>query len=335
MTDDLISKEEGGGGKAMDEFLKNILSRLELTNTREGIGLDELDDGAVIRVDGKNLVFTTDSHVVSPLFFQGGDIGSLSVSGTVNDLSMMGAKPLALSTSFILGEGFPREKLEKITDSINETCKKVKVPVVTGDTKVIEENIGLIVNTAGIGLADKVVQDSGLQPGDRLIVSGSLGDHGIAIMADREGIGFESSIESDCAPLWPLVKEVLQYAKALKDPTRGGLANAVNEMAEKSRVKIFLREEDMPVKKEVEAASKMLGIDPLTVANEGKFIVGVEKEDSEKVLEIMREHPLGKDATIIGEIKEKDEGPGVILETAIGGKRILEKPVGDPVPRVC
>ncbi len=319
----------------MSELLEELLSVLTKKNTEGGIGLEALDDSAMIKLGEKKIIFTTDSYTVKPLFFPGGDIGKLSVAGTINDLAVMGARPLAVSTAFILGEGMSIKELKKIMESINKVSMETNTPVVTGDTKVVEDEIGLIINTSGVGVAEKVIRDSGLGIGDKIIVSGTVGDHGIAVMAKREGIEFETQLESDCAPLLSLVEDIIDYeVTAMKDPTRGGLANALNEMASKSEKEILLYENRIPVRDDVRAASEMLGIDPLMVANEGKIVIGVKKEDAEAVLNKMRKNGLGKNAELIGEVTGEGKGK-VVLETVIGGKRILEKPLGDPIPRVC
>lgn len=318
----------------MQELISDVIKNLSLTKVEGGIGLDALDDSATIPFGDKHLVFTTDAYTVKPLFFHGGDIGRLSVSGTINDLAVMGAKPIALASSFVIGEGLPFEDLRKITKSMNQVCKEVPVPIITGDTKVMED-LDMIITTSGIGLTEKPILDSGMRPGDRIIVNGTLGDHGMAIMAQREGISFETELRSDCAQLWGLIKKILRYEiHAMKDPTRGGLANALNEMAEKSKSGVLLYEDQIPMKDEVLAASEMLGIDPLSVANEGKAIIVTSENDTEKILETMKKTRLGRDASIIGEVTEKDKGR-VIMETRIGGRKILSKPAGDPVPRVC
>jgi hydrogenase expression/formation protein HypE len=325
----------GGGGEAMQELISLISESISKRKVEGGIGLDELDDAATIPFQGRNLVFTTDSYTVKPLFFSGGDIGKLSVCGTVNDLAVMGARPIAISSAFVVGEGFALSDLKRIVDSMDKVSREADTPIVTGDTKVVEDNVGLIINTTGIGVAVKVIQDSGLMEGDKIIVNGPIGDHGIAIMAEREGIEFETSLESDCAPLWGLVEGILGYEiHAMKDPTRGGIANSLNEFARKSGVGVLVYEEEIPVREEVRAASEMLGIDPLTVANEGKVLVGVSDSDAEKVLKKIRKSRYGGGARIIGEVTRENKGR-VILETVVGGSRILEAPMGDPVPRVC
>ncbi|MCD6558505.1 MAG: hydrogenase expression/formation protein HypE [Palaeococcus sp.] len=334
-----IKLEHGAGGEIMEELIRDvILKNLTLTSAG-GIGLDALDDGASIPFGDRHLVFTIDGHTVRPLFFPGGDIGRLAISGTVNDLSVMGAKPLALANAMIIGEGFEGENFERILKSMDETAREVPVSIITGDTKVVEDKIGIFVITAGIGIAERPVSDAGALVGDAVLVSGTLGDHGIAIMSHREGIAFETELKSDVAPIWDVVNAVAgaigwENIHAMKDPTRGGLSNALNEMANKANVGILVKESEIPIKPEVKAASDMLGISPYDVANEGKVVMIVPKEYAEDALKAMRRTKHGKDAAIIGEVMEKYRGK-VILETGIGGKRFLEPPLGDPVPRVC
>jgi len=312
-----VTLMHGAGGEVMGELLE-VLTRMEHRNAG-GIGLESLDDGAVIPLGGQNVVFTTDSHVVRPLFFPGGDIGRLAVCGTVNDLAMMGGRPVALSCGMVIEEGFDSADLERIVMSMDAALGECGASIVTGDTKVIEKGSldGIVVNTAGIGIAQKVIRDCTLQPGDAIIVNGTLGDHGMTIMAERAGLSLGSQLESDVAPLWGLVEKALAAGDihAMKDPTRGGFANAINEMARKSRVGVRILEEQIPIRKSVKSASGMLGIDPLQVANEGKVVMGVRASDADAVLAAMKTHPYGKDAAIIGEVVR---GSGVILETSIG-----------------
>jgi hydrogenase expression/formation protein HypE len=295
-----------------------------------------MDDGAIIPFNGANLVFTTDSHVVRPIFFPGGDIGRISVCGTINDLAMMGGRPIALSCGMVIEEGFEIDNLARIVSSMDDALGEAGANLVTGDTKVMERGAldGIVINTAGIGVAKTVVRDNGLVPGDVIIVSGTLGDHGLAIMAHREGFDLGEQIKSDVSPLWGMVEKVLDAGTvhAMKDPTRGGFANAINEMARKSGVCVRVREENIPIRKNVRSAAGMLGIDPLEVANEGKVVMGVPVSCVDAVLAALHAHKYGKDAAVVGTVTK---GAHVIMETAIGGERFIEPPMGDPVPRVC
>ncbi len=324
----------GAGGEVMGEII-SVMTRLTHTNAG-GIGLEALDDGAVIPINGANVVFTTDSHVVRPLFFPGGDIGRIAVAGTVNDLAMMGARPIALSCGVIIEEGFEVADLERIVASMDTALGEAGAALVTGDTKVVEKGSldGIVINTAGIGVAETVVRDSGLVPGDRIIVSGTLGDHGLAILAFREGFDLGDQLRSDVAPIWPLVERALAAGTihAMKDPTRGGFASVINEMAAKAGVRVVIEEEAVPIRRSVRSAAGLLGIDPLQVANEGKVVMGVPGAEAEAILAALKSHPLGEDAAIIGTVTE---GSRVVMATAAGGERFIETPLGDPVPRVC
>lgn len=329
-----VNMMHGAGGEVMGELLQTLTKFRN--NNAGGIGLEAMDDGAVIPLNGQNLVFTTDSHIVRPIFFPGGDIGRISVCGTVNDLAMMGAKPIALSCGMIIEEGFEIDDLARIVASMDEALGEAGANLVTGDTKVMERGAldGIAINTSGIGIAKTVVRDNGLLPGDAVIVSGTLGDHGIAIMAHREGFDLGEQIKSDVSPLADLVEKILAAGTvhAMKDPTRGGFANAINEMARKSGVSVRVREEALPIRKSVKSAAGMLGIDPLEVANEGKIVMGVPASDAEAILKALHAHKYGKDAAMVGTVTK---GAHVIMETKIGGERFIEPPMGDPVPRVC
>ena len=339
MSEDKISMNHGAGGEVMANLIsKAVLENITKKSVNGGISLDALDDGATIPIGDYEIVVTTDGHTVDPLFFPGGDIGRISAAGTINDVSVMGAKPLAISNAIIMQEGFPIDDLDKIMKSLNETCEEVDVAVITGDTKVMEQEKidGIVMVTTGIGIAKKgeIIRDSTLEVGDKIIVTGSLGDHGMSLMSFREGFGFETDLKSDVAPMWNVIKKALDVGgvTAMKDPTRGGFANAINEMASKSGNGVLLDQEAIPIKKEVHAVSEMLGIDPFEVANEGKVVMGVKADKAEAVLEAIKSEKYGKDAAIIGEVVEGDY---VIVETPIGGERILEAPIADPVPRVC
>jgi hydrogenase expression/formation protein HypE len=329
-----VNMMHGAGGEVMGELLQTLTKFRN--NNAGGIGLEAMDDGAVIPFCGANLVFTTDSHVVRPIFFPGGDIGRISVCGTINDLAMMGGKPIALSCGMIIEEGFEIDDLARIVASMDEALGEAGANLVTGDTKVMERGAldGIVINTAGIGIAKTIVRDNGLVPGDVIIVSGTLGDHGIAIMAHREGFDLGEQIKSDVAPLWGMMEQVLDAGTihAMKDPTRGGFASAINEMAKKSGVGIRIQEEKLPFQKSVRSAAGMLGIDPLEVANEGKVVMGVPPSSADAILAALHSHKYGKNAAVVGRVTK---GAHVIMETVIGGERFIEPPMGDPVPRVC
>ena len=332
-----ITRMHGAGGKLMQELIERvILGNLELTSVEGGVGLRELDDGGTVPLGDREIIFTIDGHTVKPIFFPGGDIGRLAVCGTVNDIAVMGGEPIALSLSLIIPEGFPIDKLDRIMKSINETSKEAGVPVITGDTKVSNVD-DVVITTAGIGITErgKVIRDSDMKEGDVIIVSGNIGEHGMTVLLARENFDFKSNLKSDVAPLNKLIKKVLDSGvevHAMKDPTRGGLASALNEMAEKSGLGINIYEDRIPISEEVQSLSEALGIDPLTVANEGKVVMAVKKEDGEKALEILRSHPLGRNAQIIGEVVSDHKM--VVMETLVG-RRIIDTPMGDPIPRVC
>jgi hydrogenase expression/formation protein HypE len=335
-----IGLKHGAGGRAMRELIRDIILK-EAQPLRPGsVGPDAMDDGAALRVGDQWLVITTDSYVINPPFFPGGDIGRLAVSGTVNDLAMMGAtEPFALTCGIIIEEGFAAADLERIRDSMQAACREARTEIVTGDTKVMGngELDGIVLNTAGIAFSRRIVSDRGLRPGDRIVITGTIGDHGLAVMAHRHQLGFEGALESDVAPLNDLVAAALEAAAdgvvAMKDPTRGGLASALHEMAAKSGVGVVLDEGKLPLRDQVRAASELLGIDPLHAANEGKAVIGVRPEAVDAVLAALRAHPLGIEAEVIGSCVE--ERPGfVILDTGFG-RRLVSEPEGELLPRIC
>ncbi|MFC1899453.1 hydrogenase expression/formation protein HypE [Chloroflexota bacterium] len=332
---DKILLDHGSGGKLAHELIEKRF----ITALANPL-LSKLDDSAVIEFNGR-LSFTTDSYIVSPIFFPGGDIGRLAVCGTVNDLSMSGAKPLYLSLAFIIEEGFPLSDLDRVLDSIQRTTKEAGVEIITGDTKVVTKGSAdkLFINTTGIGMIPEGIDISAnkAKPGDSVILSGPIGDHGIAVISKREGLSFSTELESDCAPLGNLVAEMLAASpniNCLRDPTRGGLATTLNEMAEQSNVSIRIIEEKIPVREEVLAACEMLGFDPLYVANEGKLIAIVPQEDSEKVLTAMRKNNYAKEAAIIGTVHKGNSGR-VLMRTFLGASRIVDMLTGDLLPRIC
>lgn len=334
-----ISMAHGAGGEMMQSLISGIiLNNIKNKNVNGGIGLGELDDGATIPFGDYEIVISTDSHTIDPIFFPGGDIGKLSITGTVNDVAVMGAKPLAIANAMVISEGFTSDEFERLIKSMDEACTESGVALVTGDTKVMEKDKldKIIISTTGIGIAKKgqITSDASLEVGNKIILSGSVGDHGIALMSYREGFGFETDLQSDVAPVVEMTEKALKIGgvKSMKDPTRGGIANALNELASKSGVGMMIYEDKIPVKAQVHAASEMLGIDPFEVANEGKVVMGVEAEKADEILEALRKTKYGKEAQIIGEVTEDKH---VIMETLLGGKRFLEAPIADPVPRVC
>ncbi|AEA46183.1 hydrogenase expression/formation protein HypE [Archaeoglobus veneficus] len=343
----LIRKEDGAGGKYMMDFLrKHVISRFD---SKAGeIALSELDDSS----DFNGYAFTTDSYVVSPPVFPGGSIGSLAVCGTANDLAVMGAKPAVMSMSLIVQDGFSVETLDRILDDMAEWLEKIDAKIITGDTKVVEANIGIAVNTTGIGLRNEHleknlsivreyrsypyswVRDRGLAEGDAVIITGNIAEHAAAIMASREGFGFELDVESDVYPVWLFLKNALETGgiTAMKDPTRGGIAAALNEIAEKSGVGILIEEEKIPIRDDVKSFCDVLGLDPLMMANEGKVVMGVVADLAEEVLKALKKAGQ-KDAAIVG--YATSEFREVVIETTIGTRKIMPPPTADPIPRVC
>jgi len=334
---DRILLAHGSGGKLSHDLIeKSVVSTLGNPT------LNKLDDSAVFELSsGGRLAFTTDSYVVSPIFFPGGDIGKLAVCGTVNDLSMSGAIPLYLSLSFIIEEGLLIAELEKIVNSVCQAAAEAGVKIVTGDTKVVNQGDAdkLFINTSGVGILPQGVDISGAnaRPGDKVIVSGTLGDHGIAIMSQREGLRFSTTLQSDCAPLNQLVAEMLQESRSincLRDPTRGGLATSLNEIVKQSGVGIEIEESLIPVRDEVRGACELLGLDPLYIANEGKLITMVKEEAAEGILNRMKKHPYGERAVIIGQVCSEHPGR-VVIKTPYGSSRILDMLSGELLPRIC
>ena len=333
-----VDMSHGGGGRAMAQLIDELFASA-LANDFLARG----DDGAVLPVpgEGERLVMATDAHVVSPLFFPGGDIGCLSVHGTLNDVAVMGARPLYLAASFILEEGFALAELKRIVDSMAAAAREAGVPVVTGDTKVVEQGKGdgVFITTTGVGALPAGCELSGrnARPGDAVLVSGSIGDHGTAILSLRESLAFETEIVSDTAALHEMIAAVLAAApgvRVLRDPTRGGLATTLNEIAAQSGVGVTLDEAAIPVKPQVDAACEFLGLDPLYVANEGKLLVICAAADADAVLAAMQAHPLGADAAKIGEVTE-DPNHFVQIRTAFGGRRMVDWLSGEQLPRIC
>jgi len=330
-----ITMAHGGGGKLSHQLISDMFQPLF-----DNDFLNSEHDGALLPTDGKNIAFTTDSHVIRPLFYPGGDIGTLAVYGTVNDLAMCGARPLYLSLSFIIEEGLPMETLWKIVQSIKAASERAGVKIVTGDTKVINRVKGdeLFINTTGVGLIEHSlsIRPSAIQAGDHIILNGDLGRHGIAVMAQREGLAFESEIQSDCAPLNGIVQSLLKAnipVHCMRDLTRGGLVSALVEISKTAGKRIEIDEPAIPVREDVRGACEILGFDPLFVANEGKFIAFVPADFSDQVLSMMNKHPLGEDAALIGEVTDGD--PRVVARNDFGGSRVLDMFSGEQLPRIC
>ncbi|MGB6132608.1 MAG: hydrogenase expression/formation protein HypE [Acidobacteriaceae bacterium] len=332
----------GSGGKLSAELIEKVfVSRFRNAT------LEKMDDQALLEIGGAKLAFTTDSFVVTPIFFPGGDIGTLAVNGTVNDLAVGGARPLYLAAAFILEEGLPAAELERVVDSMARAASHAGVQFVTGDTKVVNRGKGdkVFITTTGIGVVERGTQLSAdrAQPGDKVLLSGFIGDHGITILSQRENLEFESTLESDCAALNGLVDAMIGAAaqagavdglRVMRDPTRGGVATVLNEIAARSGVGMLLRESVIPVRDAVRGACEMLGLDPLYVANEGKLVAVVAPEIAERVLQAMRAHPLGAESCIVGEVVEQHAGM-VLMKTGVGGTRVVDVLFGEQLPRIC
>ncbi len=348
-----ITMLHGAGGTVMHDLVKNYIVKFLGGIAKAEVSLEAMDDAAVVN----DIVFKSDSHAVKPIFFPGGDIGRLSISGTVNDISMLGAQPIALASGFILEEGLAMEDLERILASMRQTCLEADVGIVTGDTKVVEKGTlgGCVMNVSGMGKRTSSLEenlalvkkyrndftarwtlDSNLAIGDKIILNGTIGDHGLAVLSAQEGFRFGSQIRSDVKPLNKLIQRLLGEVGgivAMKDPTRGGLADCLHEYAEKSKKGILIQENEIPLRDDVRAACEMLGLDPLEVGNEGKVVIGVIPQKAEELLAMLRDTLEGKNAKIIGEVTA--EFGGVAMQTVVGGKRVIARPVGDPVPRIC
>jgi hydrogenase expression/formation protein HypE len=332
----------GSGGKLSAELIEKVFVSRFRNPT-----LERMDDQAVLDIAGARIAFTTDSFVVTPIFFPGGDIGALAVNGTVNDLAVGGARPLYLAAAFILEEGLPAADLARVVDSMAIAAQNAGVQLVTGDTKVVNRGKGdkVFITTTGIGHMNRATQLSAdrARPGDKILLSGTIGDHGITILSQREGLEFESALESDCAALHGLVAAMLDEAEAagnlagvrvMRDPTRGGVATVLNEIAGRSQVGMVLRENEIPVRETVRGACEMLGLDPLYVANEGKLVAVVAGDIADRVLASMRRHTLGADSRIIGEVIEQPAGM-VLMKTSVGGTRVVDVLFGEQLPRIC
>ena len=338
--DEFVKLSHGAGGTAMDALIRELfLKGFTRRQALDGIGLDALDDGASIRVGNREIVLTMDGHTVDPIFFPGGDLGRLAVCGAVNDTAVMGADPVAILDSIIVEEGYSIVDLKMLVASMNEAAIEAGVAIISGDFKVMPAGSldGVVISTAGVGvLKGPRVLDSLAKPGDRVIVTGTVGDHGIALMSVREGLSFQTELVSDVAPIVETIKAAMDAGEvhAMKDTTRGGLTSALNEFAEKSNVSIWLEDGRIPVKRAVRSASDMLGLDPYEVTCEGKAVMCVAPQNAEDVLKAIRTTKYGRVAEIIGEVRA--ERPGMVLmKTLVGGTRILRKPIGEPIPRVC
>ena len=336
IRDGVVDMTHGSGGRAMAQLIEELFFK-HFDNAL----LNQANDQAAFDVSAGRMVMSTDGHVISPLFFPGGDIGSLSVYGTINDVAMSGAKPLYLSAGFILEEGFPLADLEKIVVSMAKAANEAGVTIITGDTKVVEKGSGdgVFITTTGIGVVPKGVNISGdlARPGDAILVNGTIGDHGVAIMSSRENLQFETAIESDSAALHTLIADMVAAVPGihcLRDPTRGGLATTLNELAQQSSVGMTLNEASIPINPAVTAACELLGLDPLYVANEGKLVCICAQQDAHRLLQVMQQHPLGKKVAIIGEVTEDQHG-FIHMETSFGGSRIVDWLAGEQLPRIC
>ncbi len=330
----LITLAHGSGGEDSRRLINDVFIK-EFNDPL----LNELEDASVVCGPGK-IAVTTDGFTVSPLFFKGGDIGKLSVAGTVNDLAVMGAKPLFMTVSFIIEEGLPFEDLKRIVGSMSREAKDVGIRIIAGDTKVVPKGHAdkVFISAAGIGeIVYEGLSSRNLAPGDVILVSGTVGDHGACIMAEREGMNFEMDLESDCSPLWDLIESLLariQGIKAMRDPTRGGIAAVLNEWAQASGVEIEVDEASIPVKDPVKGICELLGFEPTHLANEGMVVIAVEEKFADEALNVLKNHPKGKDAAIIGRVASRDK-PRVVIRTLYGALRIMENPSGELLPRIC
>lgn len=344
-SSNIIRLAHGAGGVLQEELIQFIVKNIPYKNVNNGVGVEELDDGATIPLldYNKEIVITADGHTVYPLFFPGGDLGTLSICGTVNDLIMMGARPLALTSILIIEEGFEFGKLEKLVNSMNLMAEKANIAVIAGDTKVMPRGTlnDIIIATTGIGIKDKNIKvlDNNIKTGDHIILTGSVGDHGTALMASREGLNISTDLKSDISLLLEIYDALKleisnNYIHAMKDPTRGGIAAALNDWATKSNISIWVNEEKIPLKKQVSAICDMLGLDPYNIASEGRALLAVEPDHSNLILEKIRSTQVGKNAEIIGEVKSVNP-KRVLLKTVVGGTRFIDMPLGEPIPRIC
>ncbi len=334
-----IESAHGAGGKIMQRLLEEVVIPSFSRRKIGSIGLDEMDDGATVQVSGTNLIVCTDAHTVHPIFFPGGNLGTLTACGTVNDIAVMGAKPIAMTNTVIIEEGTKIETLQTVLMSLNSIIEPLGIAMVAGDTKVMPVGTldGLIMSTTGIGeiYLDRPVSDGGAKEGDDLIISGPIGDHGTVLLAHREGLEFETSLTSDVAPLWNPIRACLDVGgiHAMKDPTRGGTAVALNEIASKSQLELEIQESQIPVRPAVQSLCEVLGLNPLHMSSEGKFVMAVDPNYTDSILTALSKHESTKDAQLVGKFQKGSSR--VLMKTAIGGRKVIQVPYGEPVPRVC
>ena len=334
-----IESAHGAGGKIMQRLLEEVIIPSFSRRKIGSIGLDEMDDGATVQVSGTNLIVCTDAHTVHPIFFPGGNLGTLTACGTVNDIAVMGARPIAMTNTVIIEEGTKIETLQTVLTSLNSIIEPLGIAMVAGDTKVMPVGTldGLIMSTTGIGeiYLDRPVSDGGAKAGDDLIISGPIGDHGTVLLAHREGLEFETSLISDVAPLWNPIRDCLDVGgvHAMKDPTRGGTAVALNEIASKSQLELEIQESLIPVRPAVQSLCEVLGLNPLHMSSEGKFVMAVDSNYTDDILGVLSKHESTKDAQLVGKFKKGSSR--VLMKTAIGGRKVIQVPYGEPVPRVC
>ncbi|MHA1934308.1 MAG: hydrogenase expression/formation protein HypE [Candidatus Thorarchaeota archaeon] len=334
-----IEMAHGAGGKTMQRLLEDVIIPSFGKRKIGAIGLDEMDDGATLSTEGKELIVCTDAHTIHPIFFPGGNLGTLTACGTINDLSVMGARPMAMTNTVIIEEGVEIETLETILRSLNEVIEPLDIAMIAGDTKVMPRGTldGIVMSTTGIGVfyLDNPVADNGAKAGDDIVVSGPIGDHGTSLLAHREGLEFDTDLISDVAPLWLPIRDCLDIGgvHAMKDPTRGGTSVALNEIASKSKIELELDESLIPVRPAVRSLCEILGLNPLNMSNEGTIVMASDPSKTEEILTALHGHKSTKDAQLIG--KAKKGKSRVLLKTRVGGKRIVQVPYGEPIPRVC
>jgi hydrogenase expression/formation protein HypE len=334
-----IESAHGAGGKIMQRLLQETIIPSFSLRKIGVIGLDEMDDGATLSVGSTNLIVCADAHTIHPLFFPGGNLGTLAACGTINDLAVMGARPIAMANTIIIEEGMEIKALQTILHSLNSVIEPLNIAMIAGDTKVMPPGTldGLVMSTTGIGevYLDQPISDSGAQPGDDIIISGPIGDHGTVLLAHREGLNFETSLTSDVAPLWNAIRDCLDVGgvHAMKDPTRGGTAVALNEIASKSKMELELKENQLPVRAAVQSLCDVLGLNPLHMSSEGRVVMAVAPDYADEILSVLHKHATTQDAQVVGTAKKGT--PRVLLKTTIGGRKVIQVPYGEPIPRVC